>query len=175
MQLTHKIALCPTPAQVDYFKRACGTARRVWNWALNEWKKQYAAGGKPNAMALKKQFNAIKYTDPQWLDRTAGRGCATSTGTPTPNRLPILPKPGKDSSPTSSRQKAHEPRFRKRALPRQLLCCQRQVSSGRQDDPPPQDRRRRHDRGTALHRNDPGRDGLAHGGSLVCSNTGRSA
>ena len=68
MQLTHKIALCPTPAQVDYFKRACGTARRVWNWALNEWNKQYKSGGKPNAMALKKQFNAIKYTDPQWLD-----------------------------------------------------------------------------------------------------------
>jgi transposase, IS605 OrfB family, central region len=68
MQLTHKIALCPTPEQVNYFKRACGTARRVWNWALNEWNKQYAAGGKPNAMALKKQFNAIKYTDPQWLD-----------------------------------------------------------------------------------------------------------
>ena len=68
MQLTHKIALCPTPAQVDYFKRACGTARRVWNWALNEWNKQYAAGGKPNAMALKKKFNGIKYTDPQWLD-----------------------------------------------------------------------------------------------------------
>jgi putative transposase len=68
MQLTHKIALCPTPEQVDYFKRACGTARRVWNWALHEWNRQYAAGGRPNAMALKKQFNAIKYTDPQWLD-----------------------------------------------------------------------------------------------------------
>jgi putative transposase len=68
MHLTHKIALCPTPAQADYFKRACGTARRVWNWAIAEWNKQYAAGGKPNAMALKKQFNAIKYSDPQWLD-----------------------------------------------------------------------------------------------------------
>lgn len=68
MQLTHKIALYPTPEQVDYFNRACGTARRVWNWALNEWNKQYAAGRKPNAMALKKQFNAIKYSDPQWLD-----------------------------------------------------------------------------------------------------------
>ena len=68
MQRTPTIALCPTPEQVDYFKRACGTARRVWNWALNEWNKQYAAGGKPNAMALNKQFNAIKYTDPQWLD-----------------------------------------------------------------------------------------------------------
>lgn len=68
MQLTHKIALYPTPEQADYFARACGTARRVWNWALGEWNKQYAAGQKPNAMALKKQFNAIKYNDPQWHD-----------------------------------------------------------------------------------------------------------
>ncbi|WP_028874659.1 RNA-guided endonuclease InsQ/TnpB family protein [Tepidiphilus margaritifer] len=68
MQLTHKIALRPTPDQSDYFKRACGTARRVWNWALAEWNRQYSAGLKPNAMALKKQFNAIKYSDPQWLD-----------------------------------------------------------------------------------------------------------
>lgn len=68
MQLTHKIALCPTPEQSAYFNRACGTARRVWNWALAEWKKQYAAGQKPDAMKLKKQFNAIKYTDPRWLD-----------------------------------------------------------------------------------------------------------
>ena len=66
--MTHKIALRPTPEQADYFNRACGTARRVWNWALAEWKKQYVAGQKPNAMALKKQFNAIKYSDPQWLD-----------------------------------------------------------------------------------------------------------
>ena len=68
MQLTHKIALCPTPEQTDYFKRACGTARKVWNWGLAEWNKQYMAGQKPNAMALKKLFNAIKYSDPQWLD-----------------------------------------------------------------------------------------------------------
>ncbi|MDN5272568.1 RNA-guided endonuclease TnpB family protein [Chloroflexus sp. MS-CIW-1] len=70
MQRTHTIARCPTPEQVDYFKRACGTARRVWNWALNEWNRQYAAGGRPNAMALKKQFNAITDTDPQWLDES---------------------------------------------------------------------------------------------------------
>ncbi|WP_157287459.1 helix-turn-helix domain-containing protein, partial [Tepidiphilus thermophilus] len=31
MHLTHRIALRPTPEQADYFKRACGTARRVWN------------------------------------------------------------------------------------------------------------------------------------------------
>lgn len=67
MQLTHRIALCPTPDQADYFARACGTARKVWNWALGEWNQQYAAGHKPNAMALKKQFNAIKYQRFPWL------------------------------------------------------------------------------------------------------------
>lgn len=67
MQLTHKIALYPTPEQADYFARACGTARKVWNWALDEWNRQYAAGQKPNAMALKKQFNAVKYQLFPWL------------------------------------------------------------------------------------------------------------
>ncbi|WP_322823174.1 RNA-guided endonuclease TnpB family protein [Chloroflexus sp.] len=68
MQLTHKIEIRPTPEQVEYFKRACGTVRKVWNWAIAEWKRQYAAGHKPNAMALKKQFNALKYRSPEWLD-----------------------------------------------------------------------------------------------------------
>lgn len=67
MQLTHKIALSPTPEQEEYFNRACGTARKVWNWALNEWNQQYAACQKPNAMALKKQFNAVKYELYPWL------------------------------------------------------------------------------------------------------------
>ena len=67
MHLTHKIALRPTAEQADYFQRAAGTARKVWNWALNEWNKQYAGGGKPNAMALKKQFNAIKYDLYPWI------------------------------------------------------------------------------------------------------------
>ena len=67
MHLTHKIALCPTPEQADYFRRACGTARFVWNWALAEWNKLYKAGHKPSAMALKKQFNAIKYIKYPWI------------------------------------------------------------------------------------------------------------
>ncbi|MDR2787916.1 MAG: transposase [Candidatus Accumulibacter sp.] len=69
MHLTHRIQLNPTSAQADYLARACGTARKVWNWGLCEWNRQYAAGLRPNAMALKKQFNAIKYADPQWLDK----------------------------------------------------------------------------------------------------------
>lgn len=67
MQLTHKIALKPTKDQADYFQKAAGTSRFVWNWALAKWKEQYAAGQKPNAMALKKTFNAIKYQEFPWL------------------------------------------------------------------------------------------------------------
>jgi putative transposase len=59
--LSHQLRLDPTTAQRDYFARAAGTARRVWNWALAAWNRQVAAGQKPNAMALKKQFNRVKY------------------------------------------------------------------------------------------------------------------
>ncbi|MGX9220479.1 RNA-guided endonuclease InsQ/TnpB family protein [Massilia varians] len=68
MLLAHRIRIDPTLEQRGYFARAAGTARRVWNWALAEWRRQAAAGCKPNAMALKKQFNRIKYADPAWLD-----------------------------------------------------------------------------------------------------------
>lgn len=67
MQLTHKIELKPTRDQAAYFYKAAGTARFVWNWALAEWKAQYQAGKKPKTMALKKQFNTIKYHDFPWL------------------------------------------------------------------------------------------------------------
>ncbi len=49
----HKIRLHPTSEQANYFTRAAGTARFVFNGALAEWKAQYEAGGKPNATALK--------------------------------------------------------------------------------------------------------------------------
>jgi putative transposase len=68
MLLAHRIRLDPTSAQRDYFARAAGTARRVWNWALAEWQRQRAGGCRPTALALKKQFNRIKYSDPDWLD-----------------------------------------------------------------------------------------------------------
>ena len=32
--LSHRIRLNPTPEQVTYFRKACGTARFVYNWAL---------------------------------------------------------------------------------------------------------------------------------------------
>lgn len=67
MQLTHKIQLNPTPEQAVYFKKAAGTTRRVWNWALGKWNDEYTAGKKPNAMKLKKLFNGIKYQEFPWL------------------------------------------------------------------------------------------------------------
>jgi putative transposase len=37
MLLAHRIRFDPTPVQREYFARAAGTARRVWNWALADW------------------------------------------------------------------------------------------------------------------------------------------
>ncbi len=67
MILAHKIQLKPTCSQVRYFIKACGTSRFVWNWALEEWNRQYKAGEKPNGMKLKKEFNQIKYQQFSWL------------------------------------------------------------------------------------------------------------
>lgn len=64
--LAHKIRLTPTPEQIIYFRKACGTARFTYNWALAEWQRQYRAGGKPSHLALKKQFNAIKRQEFPW-------------------------------------------------------------------------------------------------------------
>jgi len=63
---THKIRLHPTEKQKNYFARAAGVARFVWNWALAEWNRQYAAGGKPTALKLKKQFNEIRRDQFPW-------------------------------------------------------------------------------------------------------------
>ena len=62
----HKIRLHPTPEQANYFARAAGTSRFVWNWALPEWNRQYEAGEKPTALKLKKQFNEIRREHFPW-------------------------------------------------------------------------------------------------------------
>ena len=63
---THKIRLHPTPEQANYFARAAGTSRFVWNWALAEWNRQYEAGEKPTALKLKKQFNEMRREQFPW-------------------------------------------------------------------------------------------------------------
>lgn len=65
--ISHKIQLDTTVKQRSYFARAAGTSRLVYNWALEEWNRQYAAGENPTASKLKLQFNTVKYDLFPWL------------------------------------------------------------------------------------------------------------
>jgi transposase, IS605 OrfB family, central region len=67
MLLVHKIALKPNQAQQTYFAKACGIARFAYHWALAEWERDYAAGGKPNEAALRRKLNAIKGEQFPWM------------------------------------------------------------------------------------------------------------
>jgi putative transposase len=74
MKTAHKIRINPTPEQVEYLKRACGTRRFIYNWGREQWEKQYQAYKReqetlpeqgrtlkpPTAFALKAQFNKIR-------------------------------------------------------------------------------------------------------------------
>ena len=62
----HKIRLHPTEEQKNYFARAAGISRFVWNWALAEWNRHYESGAKPTALKLKKQFNEIRREQFPW-------------------------------------------------------------------------------------------------------------
>lgn len=67
IQLSHKIELDANNIQQGYFRKACGIARFTYNWALEEWNRQFQEGLKPSALALKKQFNAIKKEQFPWI------------------------------------------------------------------------------------------------------------
>ena len=69
----HKIRLAPNNAQTTYFKKACGVKRVAYNWALEEWKKQYDLSleddtvKRPNEAALRKRLNACKKEKFPWM------------------------------------------------------------------------------------------------------------
>ena len=67
MMKTHRIRLNPTPLEQDYFNRASGTARFAYNWGLARWNEMFAAGEKPSANKIKKQFNKIKRKEFPWV------------------------------------------------------------------------------------------------------------
>ena len=67
MIAVHKIALDPTVAQRILLARSAGTARFAFNWALDEWQRQYEAGQKPSEAALRRQLNTIKRTEFPWM------------------------------------------------------------------------------------------------------------
>ena len=66
LSLAHQIRLRPNREQETYFFKACGISRFTWNWALAAWKQGYEKGEKPNALELKKRFNAIKAEQFPW-------------------------------------------------------------------------------------------------------------
>ena len=73
MILAHKIALDPNNTQATYFARAAGTARFAYNWARDEWQRQYDAWKqdnslpKPSQAALRRQLNALKRERFPWM------------------------------------------------------------------------------------------------------------
>lgn len=71
MIIAHRIQLLPSQRQAAHFRKACGIARFTWNWALAEWERQYQAGEKPNALALKKQFLARIDDEWSWMREVA--------------------------------------------------------------------------------------------------------
>lgn len=65
-KLAHKIELSPNSNEEQYFRKAAGVSRFVWNWGLDNWCKQYSTGKKPSGYSLKKEFNASKKTSYPW-------------------------------------------------------------------------------------------------------------
>jgi hypothetical protein len=53
MLLAHQIRLAPTNTQRTFFAQCVGVSRFAYNWALEEWQRQYAAGEKPHEVALR--------------------------------------------------------------------------------------------------------------------------
>ena len=72
----HKIRLNPTPEQEVYFRKAAGTKRFVYNWALSRWKWAKAQGTPVyGMMAAKLDFNAIKREQFPWAYEVAKDVC----------------------------------------------------------------------------------------------------
>jgi len=73
MLIAHRIALDSTDKQRTYFARASGVARLAWNWALAEWRRQYAARRddpslpQPSDAALRRQLNSLKREQFPWM------------------------------------------------------------------------------------------------------------
>lgn len=73
MLMAHRIALDLNHKQATYFAKACGVARFAYNWALQEWQKQYeehkkdSTRQKPSETALRRLLNSIKHEQFPWM------------------------------------------------------------------------------------------------------------
>src|SRR5439155_1477571 len=136
--LAHRIELDPTEKQKEYFRQACGTARFVWNWALEEWNYRYDLGANTDACEIKRYFNSFKYEAFPWLknihrDAHAQPFAVLSTG-----RKVEAPKPlGRGLERLRRLSRAHSRKRRgshnrqKAAL--RLARCHRRIANMRRD------------------------------------------
>jgi IS605 OrfB family transposase len=67
MLLAHQIRLDPTNTQRTFFAQCVGVSRFAYNWALDEWKSQYAAGEKPHEVPLRQLLNGMKGEQFPWM------------------------------------------------------------------------------------------------------------
>jgi putative transposase len=73
MLTAHKIQLDPNNEQSTYLSKAAGTARFAYNWALAEWRREYAAHQAdptqplPSQLRLGRLLNAIKRDQFPWM------------------------------------------------------------------------------------------------------------
>ena len=67
MLLAHQIRLDPTNTQRTFFAQCVGVSRFAYNWALDEWQSQYAAGEKPHEVPLRQLLNGIKGEQFPWM------------------------------------------------------------------------------------------------------------
>jgi len=71
--LAHRIELRLNRQQERFLRQCVGVARFAYNWALEQWQKQYQAHRqdptqpKPNEAALRRQFNKIKREQFPWV------------------------------------------------------------------------------------------------------------
>ena len=64
----HKIRLNPTKEDEEYLKKAAGTKRFIYNWALDRWKwAKEQAIPEYGMLTAKKDFNAIKREEYPWV------------------------------------------------------------------------------------------------------------
>jgi len=67
-QLAHRIKLCPNQEAERYLRKASGTARFAYNWALKTWKDKYSQSEKGmSGYSLVKEFNSIKDDQFPWV------------------------------------------------------------------------------------------------------------
>jgi len=67
IQRAYKVELDPNNKQRSALLRHAGAARFAYNWGLDQWKRMYEAGEKPDPMKLHKVLNALKAEKFPWM------------------------------------------------------------------------------------------------------------